>query len=77
MDFNLTENQQMILEMTRDFAKKEVLPYRNEWDEKEHFPVDVLKKSRRAWIVGCSCPCGIWRKWNGISRVCKCFNRIR
>ena len=56
MDFNLTENQQMILEMTRDFAKKEVLPYRNEWDEKEHFPVDVLKKAGELGLLGVLVP---------------------
>lgn len=56
MDFNLTENQQMILEMTRDFAKKEVLPYRNEWDEKEYFPLDVLKKAGELGLLGVLVP---------------------
>ena len=56
MDFNLTENQRMILDMTRDFAKKEVLPYRNEWDEKEHFPVDVLKKAGELGLLGVLVP---------------------
>lgn len=27
-----------------DFATKEMLPHMSEWDEKEIFPVDTLKK---------------------------------
>ena len=56
MDFNLTDNQQMIIDLTRDFAKKEVLPYRNEWDEKEHFPIDILKKAGALGLLGVVVP---------------------
>ncbi|MFT4968914.1 MAG: alkylation response protein AidB-like acyl-CoA dehydrogenase [Chitinophagales bacterium] len=56
MDFNLTDNQQMIIDMTRDFAKKEVLPYRNEWDDKEHFPIDVLKRAGDLGLLGVLVP---------------------
>lgn len=56
MDFNLSENQLMIEEMTRNFARKEVLPFRNEWDEKEHFPVDVLKKAGELGLMGVLVP---------------------
>ncbi len=56
MNFSLTENQLMIQQMTRDFAKKEVLPYRNEWDEKEHFPIDILKKAGALGLLGVVVP---------------------
>lgn len=56
MNFNLTENQRMIQEMTRDFAKKRVLPYRNEWDEKEHFPIDILKEAGELGLLGVLVP---------------------
>jgi alkylation response protein AidB-like acyl-CoA dehydrogenase len=56
MNFSLTENQLMIQQMTRDFAQKEVLPYRNEWDEKEHFPIDILKKAGALGLLGVVVP---------------------
>ena len=56
MDFNLTENQRMIQEMTRDFAKQMVLPYRNEWDDKEHFPIDILKEAGELGLLGVLVP---------------------
>jgi len=46
----------MIQQMTRDFAQKEVLPYRNEWDEKEHFPIDILKKAGALGLLGVVVP---------------------
>lgn len=56
MNFNLTENQKMIQEMARDFAKKEVLPYRNEWDTTEHFPIDTFKKAGELGLLGVLVP---------------------
>ena len=56
MNFSLTENQLMIQQITRDFAQKEVLPYRNEWDEKEHFPIDILKKAGALGLLGVVVP---------------------
>ncbi len=56
MNFNLTENQRMIQEMTRDFAKQRVLPYRNEWDDKEHFPIDILKEAGELGLLGVLVP---------------------
>ena len=34
MNFDYSENQLMIQQMTKDFAKKEILPNINVWDEK-------------------------------------------
>lgn len=56
MNFNLTENQKMIQDMTRDFAKKEVLPYRNEWDETEFFPINTMKKAGELGLLGVLVP---------------------
>ncbi|GAB4516879.1 MAG: isobutyryl-CoA dehydrogenase [Amphiplicatus sp.] len=45
MDFSLTDDQQAIQEMARRFAAEELAPHAAEWDEKKHFPVDVIRKS--------------------------------
>jgi alkylation response protein AidB-like acyl-CoA dehydrogenase len=33
-----------VFEVARDFAEREMLPKAEEWDEKEHFPKDVLRE---------------------------------
>ncbi len=45
MDFSLTEDQLAIQEMARRFAAEELAPHAAAWDEKKHFPVDVIRKS--------------------------------
>lgn len=56
MNFESNENQQMIVQMVRDFAEKEVLPNRNKWDAEEHFPVDVMKKMGELGLLGVFVP---------------------
>ncbi|MBB6403869.1 acyl-CoA dehydrogenase family protein [Arthrobacter sp. AZCC_0090] len=43
--FELTEDQQAVVEMVRDFATTAIAPHAAEWDETKHFPVDVLKEA--------------------------------
>ena len=44
MDFELTEEQKMFRTMVRDFCIKEVEPYAADWDEKNEFPYETIKK---------------------------------
>src|SRR5688572_19224469 len=52
MDFTLSEEQNSIREMVRQFADHEIAPYANEWDEKHHFPVDTLNKAATLGLAG-------------------------
>ncbi len=52
MDFALTEEQAAIQEMARNFAAEELAPFAAEWDERKHFPVDVIKKSAALGLAG-------------------------
>ena len=45
MDFELTEDQRAVEDAARRFAKEKLLPHASEWDEKEHFPVDVMRQA--------------------------------
>ncbi len=45
MHFALTEEQAAIQEMALDFAKEQLAPKALEWDETEHFPVDVIRET--------------------------------
>ena len=56
VDFDLSENQQMISEMIRDFGKKEITPYRREWDETQEFPIEMFKKLGELGLLGVLVP---------------------
>ena len=56
MNFDYSENQLMIQQMTQDFAKKEILPNINVWDEKEYFPIDLFKKAGKQGLMGILVP---------------------
>ncbi|WP_426668568.1 acyl-CoA dehydrogenase [Mucilaginibacter sp. McL0603] len=43
-DFSISENQQMVEQMAKDFAEKHIRPHVMEWDEAQHFPVELFKK---------------------------------
>jgi alkylation response protein AidB-like acyl-CoA dehydrogenase len=45
MHFALTEEQAAIQQTALDFAKERLAPYALEWDEKGHFPVDVIRET--------------------------------
>ncbi|MBN2199683.1 MAG: acyl-CoA dehydrogenase family protein [Candidatus Aminicenantes bacterium] len=44
MDFRLSEEQEMLKQTVRNFAEKEILPVRQEWDEKEEFNYELTQK---------------------------------
>jgi alkylation response protein AidB-like acyl-CoA dehydrogenase len=52
MDFNLTEDQLAYQEAARDFAANELAPHATEWDQKKHFPKDVLARAVRDDVGG-------------------------
>ena len=56
MDFGLTENQQMIAEMIKDFGEKNIRPDMMKWDESQEFPVEVFKKLGELGLMGCIVP---------------------
>ena len=45
MHFALTEEQAAIQETALTFAKERIAPHAAEWDEKCHFPVDVIRET--------------------------------
>lgn len=52
MDFNLTEEQQMIQQAARDFAQAELLPGVIERDDQQKFPHDAVKKMGEMGFLG-------------------------
>lgn len=56
MNIELNENQQMIAQMVRDFAEKEIRPFMNQWDADEYFPIDTMKKMGELGLLGIYIP---------------------
>lgn len=56
MNFARTEQQEMIAQMVRDFAEKEVRPHFSMWDAEEFFPVETLKKAGGLGLLGILVP---------------------
>ena len=63
MDFNYSENQKIISETIKDFSKREIVPYMNEWDEKQIFPIELFKKNWKFRNDGCFSSRGIRWFW--------------
>ncbi|MGC4058389.1 MAG: acyl-CoA dehydrogenase family protein [Chitinophagaceae bacterium] len=56
MNFSPTETQAQIADMVRDFAQKHIKPKMMEWDETQHFPVDVFRKMGELGLMGVLVP---------------------
>ena len=56
MDFELSEEQQLLRKTVRDFAEKEIGPHSREWDEAQAFPRDVFAKLAELGLMGVCWP---------------------
>lgn len=56
MNFSINENQDMIVQMVRDFTEKEIRPKMMEWDESQEFPVPLFKKLGELGLMGVLVP---------------------
>ena len=45
MNFEYNEDALVIKEMAKNFAETELMPYASEWDQKEIFPLETLKRA--------------------------------
>ncbi len=56
MYLDKNENQKMIAEMLKTFSEQHIKPFRNEWDEKQIFPVDCFRKLGELGVMGILVP---------------------
>ncbi len=56
MEFRLTDEQQQIQQMVRDFAAAEITPHVMEWDEAQHFPAETVAKLGELGLLGAIFP---------------------
>jgi len=55
-NFSISENQEMIRRVVHDFSEKNIRPNVMEWDEVQHFPIDVFKKLGELGLMGVLVP---------------------
>ena len=56
MDFSLTKQEKLFLQMIREFAEKEVKPLAAEIDEQERFPLETVEKMAKLGLMGMPVP---------------------
>ncbi len=52
MQFELSEDQQQVKMSVREFAVAEIAPHVHEWDETQHFPVELMPKLAELGLMG-------------------------
>ncbi len=52
MNFELTEEQKQIKYSVREFAESEIRPHVMEWDEAQHFPIELRPKLAELGLMG-------------------------
>jgi alkylation response protein AidB-like acyl-CoA dehydrogenase len=56
LDFAYTPEQNQLRKSIRDFTEAEIRPHVMEWDESQHFPVDVFRDLGRLGVLGAVFP---------------------
>jgi alkylation response protein AidB-like acyl-CoA dehydrogenase len=52
MDFRATEEQALLRRTVREFAETEIRPHVREWDESQHFPLELVPKLAELGLMG-------------------------
>jgi len=66
MDYFLTEDQMMIKDLARQIAEEKIIPIRAELDEKEEFPMDIMKVLAQSDFFGLFIP----EEYGGLGKGC-------
>jgi alkylation response protein AidB-like acyl-CoA dehydrogenase len=56
MDLGFTSEQQQLRKSIREFCEAEIKPHVMEWDESQHFPIDVFKRLGELGVLGAVFP---------------------
>ncbi|MCB7068445.1 acyl-CoA dehydrogenase family protein [Caldibacillus sp. 210928-DFI.2.22] len=78
MNFDFTEEQNMLRETVRSFVDKEIVPYIREWDRSGGFPREIFDKLRELGLMGVCIPekyGGSGMDYNSLAIVCEELER--
>jgi glutaryl-CoA dehydrogenase (non-decarboxylating) len=78
MNFEFTEEQQLLRKTVRQFVDKEIMPYVGEWDANHHFETNIIKKLADLGLMGVCIPeryGGSGMDYNSLAIVCEELER--
>jgi glutaryl-CoA dehydrogenase (non-decarboxylating) len=78
LNFDFTEEQNMLREAVRSFVDKEIVPYIREWDRSGAFPREIFDKLRELGLMGVCIPekyGGSGMDYNSLAIVCEELER--
>ena len=52
MDFALTAEQESLLELARDFARREIAPHVAQYDREERYPIEIIRQAAELGLLG-------------------------
>jgi alkylation response protein AidB-like acyl-CoA dehydrogenase len=56
MNFRPTEEQELLRRSVREFAETEIRPHVREWDQDQHFPIELMPKLAALGLLGIQFP---------------------
>ena len=56
MDLSFSESHNMVAEMAREFAKRNIAPFTAEWDENQYFPKELFHEMGKLGLMGVLVP---------------------
>src|SRR5512139_4226670 len=56
MDFRLNDQQTLLRRSVREFAEAEIRPHVREWDDAQHFPVELVPRLGELGLLGIQVP---------------------
>ncbi|ESU33646.1 butyryl-CoA dehydrogenase [Bacillus sp. 17376] len=78
MNFDFTEEQELLRKTVRSFVDKEIMPYIKEWDEKQYFETSILTRLADLGLMGVCIPeqyGGSGMDYNSLAIVCEELER--
>ncbi len=56
MNFDLSEEQQVLQRSVREFCAREIIPHAARWDREEHFPIEIIPAMGALGLLGMQIP---------------------
>src|SRR3989442_9176800 len=56
MDFRLSDEQDLLRRTVREFGETELRPHVREWDQEQHFPIELMPKLAALGLLGIQFP---------------------
>ncbi len=76
MEFELNDEQKLVRDMARDFARKELMPVASEYDREEHYPREELRKMAELGLMGVNIPAAYGGAEAGVVAYCLAMQEI-